>query len=241
MSVSESKEGKFPVIEIFGPTIQGEGVLAGQRTHFVRFGGCPYRCTWCDTIYAVDPKQIKENAIWLSPEEIFQRLQGFKPSRWVTLSGGDPVMWDLNPLTKLLGPRYWIAVETEGALWKDWLWSCDLVTVSPKPPSSGMADKIRHDVLKEYAGIAPAIKVMKVVVFNDEDLEFARGLHKQYQGFNFYLTPGTTQGLTTDETKHQITNRLRWLSNQVLKYDDLQDVTIIPQLHTLTWGPTRGV
>lgn len=37
----------FPVIECFGPTIQGEGALAGLPTLFVRFGGCDFRCSWC--------------------------------------------------------------------------------------------------------------------------------------------------------------------------------------------------
>ena len=45
----------IPVVEIFGPTIQGEGAEAGVPTHFVRVGGCDYRCIWCDTMYAVDP------------------------------------------------------------------------------------------------------------------------------------------------------------------------------------------
>ena len=34
----------IPVVEIFGPTIQGEGAEAGVPTHFVRVGGCDFRC-----------------------------------------------------------------------------------------------------------------------------------------------------------------------------------------------------
>jgi 7-carboxy-7-deazaguanine synthase len=41
------------ISEIFGPTIQGEGPLIGRPTVFVRTAGCDYRCTWCDTLYAV--------------------------------------------------------------------------------------------------------------------------------------------------------------------------------------------
>jgi len=44
------------VSEIFGPTVQGEGALIGTQTLFVRTGGCDYRCSWCDTGYAVLPK-----------------------------------------------------------------------------------------------------------------------------------------------------------------------------------------
>ena len=46
--------GQIRVNEIFGPTIQGEGALIGQPTIFVRTGGCDYRCSWCDTLHAVD-------------------------------------------------------------------------------------------------------------------------------------------------------------------------------------------
>ena len=42
------------VSEIFGPTIQGEGALIGLPTVFVRTGGCDYRCSWCDSLHAVD-------------------------------------------------------------------------------------------------------------------------------------------------------------------------------------------
>ena len=44
------------ISEIFGPTIQGEGALIGQPTVFVRTGGCDYRCSWCDSLHAVDTR-----------------------------------------------------------------------------------------------------------------------------------------------------------------------------------------
>src|SRR3954470_24432474 len=80
-----------PVVEIFGPTIQGEGAEAGLATHFVRFGGCDFRCAWCDTMYAVEPAAVRRNAERLSTEEIVERVEvlGGAP-RWVTLSGGNP-------------------------------------------------------------------------------------------------------------------------------------------------------
>ena len=31
----------------------------GCRRHFVRLGGCDYRCSWCDTMYAVDPAAVR--------------------------------------------------------------------------------------------------------------------------------------------------------------------------------------
>ncbi|CUH42006.1 7-carboxy-7-deazaguanine synthase [Ruegeria atlantica] len=42
------------ISEIFGPTVQGEGALIGQPTVLVRSGGCDFRCSWCDSLHAVD-------------------------------------------------------------------------------------------------------------------------------------------------------------------------------------------
>src|SRR5947209_8352955 len=64
----------YPVIEIFGPTIQGEGAEAGLATHFLRVGGCDYRCSWCDTMYAVDPAEVRANSRHLSREQIIEEI-----------------------------------------------------------------------------------------------------------------------------------------------------------------------
>jgi organic radical activating enzyme len=47
---------RIRISKIFGPTIQGEGPLIGRPIVFVRTGGCDYRCSWCDTLYAVLPE-----------------------------------------------------------------------------------------------------------------------------------------------------------------------------------------
>ena len=44
----------IPVLEIFGPTIQGEGMVVGRKTMFVRTAGCDYSCSWCDSAFTWD-------------------------------------------------------------------------------------------------------------------------------------------------------------------------------------------
>ncbi len=239
-----TKEDKFPVIECFGPTIQGEGALMGVRSHFVRFGGCPYRCKWCDSMHAVDPVKVRANATWLTPEEITKSLNGLYPSKWVTLSGGDPVIWSLGPLVNLLQGKFYIAVETEGAMWRDWLLRCHLFTLAPKPPSSGMLDKLDDKVLGRYAqtfkqGLGRV--VMKIVVFDIEDLMFARMMFTRYPHFKPYLSVGTQLHQPLNMTRLEICRRTLWLFEEALKYPDLADVTITPQLHVLAWGHEKGV
>lgn len=240
----ETKDKKFPIMELFGPTIQGEGAIAGVRSHFVRFGGCSFRCSWCDSMHAVDPAKVKANATWLTPGDIINTLKTLGPSRWVTLTGGDPVMWDLMPLVKNLNWNFMIAVETQGALWHDWLLHCTLITISPKPPSSGMTDKLNHDMLVNYySAVIPAVDhvVMKIVVFDEEDLDFARMMFSRYPKFKPYLSIGTSIGDPINFTRVSIGQRTRWLFEEVLKYPDLRDAIVIPQIHVLAWGSKKGV
>ena len=65
---------KLRISEIFGPTIQGEGALIGKPTVFVRAGGCDYRCSWCDTLYAVD-SQFRKDWTPMTTDEVWVQVQ----------------------------------------------------------------------------------------------------------------------------------------------------------------------
>lgn len=65
---------EIPVLEIFGPTIQGEGMVVGRKTMFVRTAGCDYRCAWCDSAFTWDGS-AKEDIVQMTSEEIWQRLK----------------------------------------------------------------------------------------------------------------------------------------------------------------------
>lgn len=60
------EQKKMPIMEIFGPTIQGEGMVIGRKTMFVRTGGCDYSCSWCDSVQAIKTRvfiKIEKNFI----------------------------------------------------------------------------------------------------------------------------------------------------------------------------------
>ncbi|UTC30126.1 7-carboxy-7-deazaguanine synthase [Brevundimonas phage vB_BpoS-MaInes] len=166
-----------PVIELFGPTIQGEGVMIGVKTMFVRFGGCDYRCGRCDSMHAVDPQAVKANASWVTQEDIFKLLLEAKQATgvsWVTLSGGNPTMWDLGLLVELCHEAgIKVAVETQGSIWRDWLRDVDQLTISPKGP--GMEEKFKPEIFKKFISqIGPNTQTcVKIPVFGQMDLEFA--------------------------------------------------------------------
>lgn len=239
---------KFPVVELFGPTLQGEGALAGHVSYFLRTGGCSYRCSWCDSMHAVDPRQIKQGARWMTTTEIIEEVQGLLPPSgkkrsWMTLTGGDPCLWDLSPvICRLndLGLR--AAVETQGRLWQEWLTNCDLVTCSPKGPSSGMADRFSVEMLQQYAARLREHLVLKFVICSDEDLEWARRVRRLAPKARLCLSVGTPTRTNSpgDDLVSDILDGYRWLADRVFEHPDLHDATVLPQLHALLWGRDLG-
>jgi 7-carboxy-7-deazaguanine synthase len=193
---------KVPVIEIFGPTIQGEGIMAGSKTMFIRFGGCDFRCAKCDSLHAVIPQAVKQNAYWLSPSDIMAQLReldsnddGGVETPWVTLSGGNPAMWELsNVVTALHEAGYKVAVETQGSIWRTWLAEVDMLTVCPKGPGMGEAfnrqqfEAFLDEIMHAYRRMIGALSIcIKAVVFDQRDFEFVADLDKllSQRGYNF--------------------------------------------------------
>ena len=235
-----------PVIEIFGPTIQGEGPDLGRPAYFVRFGGCDFRCSWCDSMYAVDPEQVRRDARHLESEEIVAELRQ-RPTGpdLVVLSGGNPALLELGPLVDTLHESgFEVAVETQGSRWKPWLADVDCLVVSPKGPSSGMDTPAHRQALEHFlsrAREAGATLTLKAVIFDDADLEHARWLVRSYRGLALHLSTGTDVGLPDPETLQRLRGRLRWLSECVARDPALRRARVGVQQHVLAWGTRRGV
>lgn len=246
-----------PVIETFGPTIQGEGPAAGRRCWFVRFGGCDYRCSWCDTMYAVDPAQVRANATRMTTDEITRRLEdlGMVEDCTVILSGGNPALHaDVDELVTSLhdGWRANVHVETQGSVWRDWLADVDTLVVSPKPPSSGMVTP-KHDLARDRFlatayrerrdGDAPCGTVLKFVVFDETDWAWAVEVAHEWPGmFPVYFTAGTPVDIHHNDgaVVKQVLERYQWLCEKVAAEEYL-DAVALPQLHVLAWGTRAGV
>lgn len=239
----------IPVLEIFGPTVQGEGMVIGQKTMFVRTSGCDYRCAWCDSAFTWDGS-AKDLVSRMSAEEIWVELRRIGQDRFshVTLSGGNPALLpQLGELVALLHREgITVAVETQGSRWQDWLADIDQVTLSPKPPSSGMDTDWRmlDDIVARLSNRpAPRAVSLKVVVFDANDLAYARQVHARYPGIAMYLQVGNPDVRRMDIEHHaaDLLHRYEALIDRAMVLNDMNDVRVLPQLHALVWGNKRGV
>ncbi|MDR9855350.1 7-carboxy-7-deazaguanine synthase QueE [Paenibacillus sp. VCA1] len=239
----------IPVLEIFGPTVQGEGMVIGQKTMFVRTAGCDYRCSWCDSAFTWDGSGVKDIRK-MNAAKVWDELKRIGGNRFshVTISGGNPLLLpQLSSLVELLqseGIR--IAVETQGSRWQDWLAEIDEVTISPKPPSSGMTtDWERLDDIVDRLRRRPVHYAfsLKVVIFDDRDLEYAESVHFRYPGVPMYLQVGNRDTSRMDKDRHaaELLMQYESLIDKVTASEALNEVRVLPQLHTLVWGNKRGV
>jgi len=237
---------KIPVMEIFGPTIQGEGMVIGQKTMFVRTAGCDYRCVWCDSAFTWDGTE-KEAIQMMSASEIWNALyeMGNEYFTHVTLSGGNPALLpQLDMLIYLLHEKgIKVALETQGSKWQPWMVDIDDLTLSPKPPSAQVEfDENKFwsmmNKLKDHTN-----KSIKIVVFSEEDFEFAALMHQHYPNVPFYLQPGNEKQSLENENEYiqYARKRYLWLIDKTMKRTEFNDAIILPQLHTFVWGNQRGV
>ncbi|PNH23070.1 7-carboxy-7-deazaguanine synthase QueE [Staphylococcus haemolyticus] len=235
---------KIPVLEIFGPTIQGEGRVIGRKTMFVRTAGCDYRCSWCDSAFTWDGS-AKEDIQLMTAEEIYNQLKKIGGDRFdhVTISGGNPALIKgIQDLVDLFEEKQiYTALETQGSKFQPWMRQINDLTISPKPPSSNMKTNI--DILDSV--IEQCIEStlnLKVVIFDDNDYEFAKMIHHRYPNIPFYLQVGNPY-LDDDVDNHteKLLSRYEALVDRVMASNDMNQVYVLPQLHTLLWSNKKAV
>lgn len=254
-SAEQKEVKKLPLVEMFGPTIQGEGAVIGQQTFFFRFGLCDYKCALCDSLHAIQPEWVRQHASWLTQEEIFELfMMKHRPgqTRWVTFSGGNPCIHDLSVLVRLLKQhKFLIHVETQGTIWQEWLEDVDLITVSPKGP--GMGETTDIGVLSDFLvqNTNRTEQVLKIVVFDQRDLDFARDIFNTYRFIipqsNRYLSlgnplpPDRPVGPSSHEEHVRIlTQQYQVLFEDIMNDEILSSAKFLPQWHVYVWGNAKG-
>src|ERR1700723_3236875 len=119
------------ISEIFY-SVQGEGILAGVPSVFIRTSGCNLRCSWCDTPYT----SWKPEGEDLTLDAVIDRATAFPAARHVVITGGEPMIAsgvvELSERLRALGLH--ITFETAGTVFAPV--ACDLMTISPKLANS---------------------------------------------------------------------------------------------------------
>ncbi len=154
MNSELSNTNTLPVMEHFY-TLQGEGFHQGRAAYFIRLGGCDVGCVWCDVKASWDLSKHP-----LIPIEILVKEVKMTPARIVVITGGEPLMHPLGPLTTALHDAgLKTHIETSGAypLSGEWDWIC----LSPKKFKAPLP------------GIIPLAHELKIVVFNASDFDWA--------------------------------------------------------------------
>lgn len=144
----------LPLMEEFY-TIQGEGYHTGKAAYFIRVGGCDVGCHWCDVKESWDPAKHPATAI----EAIIAHAAA--ASKTIVITGGEPLTWDMGPLTAGLKQRgMQVHIETSGAykLTGSWDWIC----LSPKKAKMPLPE------------VYEAAHELKVIIYNRNDFAFAK-------------------------------------------------------------------
>ncbi|MFC7358486.1 7-carboxy-7-deazaguanine synthase QueE [Jejudonia soesokkakensis] len=143
----------LPLMEEFY-TIQGEGFHKGTAAYFIRVGGCDVGCHWCDVKESWNPDIHPPTQI----EAIANNAAMY--SKTIVITGGEPLMWDMNPLTSLLKEKGLDThIETSGAYTLSGTW--DWICLSPK--------KLKLPTPEVYQ----AANELKVIIYNKADFKFA--------------------------------------------------------------------
>ena len=153
-------------------TLQGEGYHQGRAAYFIRLGGCDVGCFWCDVKESWDASAHP----LVSVEDIVAEASQH-PGRLAVITGGEPLMHDLDTLTHALkAAGFETNMETSGSspLSGDWDWIC----LSPK--------KFKRPLPEVIAKASE----LKVVIYNKHDFAWAEEYASQVPpSCRLYLQP----------------------------------------------------
>ncbi len=153
-------------------TIQGEGFHQGRAAYFIRLGGCDVGCFWCDV---KDSWDVTAHPV-LPVEQIIEEAKA-NPGRLAVITGGEPLMHNLNELTRALHEAgFETNMETSGSspLSGEWDWIC----LSPKKFKAPLPE------------VLAAANELKVIIYNKSDFDWAEKHAKEVSpSCKLYLQP----------------------------------------------------
>ncbi len=216
---------KFNVNEIY-KSIQGEGTRSGLIFTFIRLQGCLLRCSWCDTPYALERKEVKT---LMNGDRIYSEILDLNCKR-IMLTGGEPLEQEdvFEFINFLCDEGYEVVIETNGQVLCDKVDNRAIKILDMKCPLSKMSKKNDYRNL-ELLNIHDELKF---VIAGKEDFEWAIKLCSEKNLFNreFTVLFSPAFGLIEEKLLAQ------WIIDANLP------VKMQLQTHKYIWSPTqRGV
>jgi len=222
------------ISEIFH-SVQGEGMLVGVPSVFVRTSGCNLRCTWCDTPYTSWQPEGEERSL----DSIIEEVNSYGASH-VVVTGGEPMIAPgIEELTHRLTQH--ITVETAGTV--DSHVRCDLMSISPKLANStphtredgrwaDQHERLRYqpEILRRLVQLYPY--QLKFVITDPGDLKQVNAIVNDIGASRsrvVLMAEGVEAAILAE--------RGRWLAD-IAKQEGFR---MTPRLHIELWGNRRGV
>ena len=225
------------IAEIFY-SVQGEGILSGVPSAFVRTTGCPLRCSWCDTPYT----SWEPTGESMSVDEVLARLAEY-PTRHAVLTGGEPVVAaGIDELcARLHAGGYHVTLETAAVEFKPL--PISLASLSPKLASSTpnrreggryalLHDerRLRPDVIRAFMQHSPY--QLKFVIDRPEDVDEILALLDGLPPVDPLSVLLMPQGITHEELRE----RGVWVADLCKRHG----FRYCPRLHVELYGNRRG-
>ena len=215
---------QYKVSEIF-VSINGEGERAGEPAVFVRLVGCPLRCSYCDTAYALS--YDSEHTLMTEDEIAEQILQTGITN--VTLTGGEPLAAKgiRTLLERLAQLPVRVEIETSGcidvSICRD-IVPAPVLTIDYKLPSSGMESRM---IAANYRALS-ADDTVKFVAGDRQDLERALEVMREYKlSCHIHIRPVWGKITPQEIVEFMLDNRLNGVKLQL-------------QLHKIVWDPDKS-
>jgi len=228
------------ISEIFF-SVQGEGLLTGVPSVFIRTSGCNLRCVWCDTPYT----SWKPEGEAMSITQILARTEeliGASPARHVVLTGGEPMMLPESvELTQALKAKgFHITIESAGTISQPVV--CDLMSISPKlansTPRQDAFWSTRHEELRLNIPVLTQLMTayehqLKFVLSSEDDLSEVESLLAQL--------PATPRDKVLLMPEGRSPAELTARSLALAELCKRSGYRLTPRLHVYLWGDKRGV